>query len=1221
MKRFLEKFIALIIILSLFLGLGLNLFFANPNKAKAQFVDPVSAPVNIMQLIKDFALDSIAWVIKDVMLERLKTNIYDWGTGKKSDANLPFGIEDFQDYLDDFLNRATGEFIEKMRLTKYCSPIEKSFGERFKATFKVQYNDRPREEDYMGCSLNTVINNVEAFIKRPRITLFGWDAWKALTTPNNNIFGSFFLAQDVKIKTLRTAKTNAEKKAAINQGYKDEKETTATNKDKGKQTCEEKYPNIGPVDIPDPDACTSICGTDISFCLSLHPFENDYCNTQRINCLATTPACAPSVSPEGPSQLELFQQCIEDVNKQPSIPIEERIKNLGSTIANSMKKALDIESDKLGAVDEITELVGVFFQALVNKAMFTGLAALSSATQQATAAERAKTKNRDNYSYLRSFSKTNTLSKKKDIRAVTLASMDKTIKQLSRSIIGCKEKEVMKYEDYAKNINDFLEANVDSLYVGISGINIKPDAIVLDPAYAPYSVYGYSWGEIFSSKVPDKCRAILNQLHLATNTNCTDIISGLEPNYGQQIGSTGPTPQCNDDTDNDGDGLIDYPQDPGCSSITDNSEIGGGGGGGGAEPEERERTPQMLDIIPGFGENTCLPCMYDHDVLNCPQGPRPPQRYGTNPWTTAILQQKQTHYDSCRQWYDVALDRCDDCMKKYKSKCSRLRTDEEKNNCVLRVCGGPVDNPDALFEAIVPYVIDPPTNGLDFYNKCLIEEQKDSCFSCLAEYFIPATYCEQTKDYVARLIIKYPAMVKYVRVGDNKGQFLGLFDQTISDMGEECNDNFDKKNISLALICRILPDFSYKGEKVCRTRCFQAGMTSAQLNSITDFRPDENDCGNIKLDVGGKEPFNAIDRGVLDSRSKCCADFWQKDRKNYATCVGAGPTTEEPTTEPSLANLACTLSANPVSGLAPLNNVDLTVNASGLVSGNTMTYNFDCNNDGTIERTLNNTATGTVFNTTIADLCNYTTNNTTYTASATVVDENGTSATCSTSVQTTDCEITSTLNPANGIIPVTTSITGRLNTTDTGPFTFRFYCSVPTDGGPISSWSGETIEYVSSANPFTLTDACSFTSSGPKGIGVSILNNASGSTSSCYQVINVSDAPSIACSAESLSSMVTTNGPVDIVTTAMPNSAYISLIHSAVGTTFSYDCDNNGTFNNLTQTTSNTIHEATLYCSYPTSGTYTIAVRVGNTNPANGFSAFNTCETSVDVESSGAFIP
>ncbi|MDP2934517.1 MAG: PKD domain-containing protein [bacterium] len=1212
MKKISEKIIASVFVSSLIFSLCLNIFIFRPKVAKA-----TDAGGAIMNFIKEIGLDSIASSIGDMMMTKLEQNIYDWGMGKKSKINLPFNILDMRDYFNEALNMATGKFIEQTRLAELCTPIQKSFGERFSMTMSIQQPDRPEYKTFAGCSLNTIVGNVEAFVKDPKITLWGWDAWKALKTPNNNIFGSFFMAQDAKVEMLSNAKEDATIKAGINLGYKDETATAETNKEVGGNTCAEKYPANSVTDTrAQCQQGQQICTQEYSECI----FSGDMssCERQRMLCNAGLLACAPGVTQE---QIDAQrEECLDDVESEPEIPTQIKVKNIGSAIAEKMKEALKLKSDKLGVMDEITELVGVFFQALINKAQTVGLQALSAATQQATSAQRAKLQNKDTYSYLRAFTKTNTTTKKKDARSAIVAGMDKAIKSLSRSIINCGEKEVMHLEEFAKNLNGVLESNVEALYVGIQGVNVKSDATVLDPPYAPYSVYGYSWGEVFPSKVPDKCREILNQMHLATNTNCTDIISGLEPIYGQQIGSTSPAPQCNDDADNDGDGLIDFPQDPGCSSITDNSEVDSGGGGGG-ETEPHERTPQMLDIIPGFGENTCLPCMYDHDVLNCPQGPTPPQPYpGTSflgigapstVWTTTILQQKQGHYDNCHEWYDTALDRCDECTKAYNNKCSRLKTQDLKDRCIAKFCNN--------YAAISPYVIDPPTDALDFYNKCEIEEQKSACFTCLTEYFIPATYCEQTKDYAARMLIKYPAMVKLKRTGDNKGQFLGLFDQTISDMGGECNDNYDKKNISLALICRILPEFSYNGVKRCKTDCFKGNpiMTQAQLLNITDFRPDENDCGNVKLDVGGKEPFFAIDDGILESRGICCADFWQKSRKQYATCVGAGPTTGEPDSPtPIINNLSCTLSANPVSGLAPLNNVDLTVSASG-IGGGTVTYEFDCNNDGTIERTQNIA--------TVSDLCNYPLNNTTYTASATVTNADGNSATCTTNVQTTDCEITSTLNPANGIVPVATNITGRLNTTDTGPFTFRFYCGVPLDGGPIDSWTGETIEYVSNANPFTLTDACSFNSPGRKGIGVSITNNASGSTSSCYQVINVSDAPEIACAAENISSMVTTNSPVDIVTTAMPNSAYTSLIHNVVGTVFSYDCDNNGTFNNRTDivpsTASITVHEATLYCSYPTSGTYTIAVRVGNTNPANGFSAFNTCETTVDVESSGAYVP
>jgi hypothetical protein len=52
---------------------------------------------------------------------------------------------------------------------------------------------------------------------------------------------------------------------------------------------------------------------------------------------------------------------------------------------------------------------------------------------------------------------------------------------------------------------------------------------------------------------------------------------------------TGNQPQCNDGIDNDGDGLIDYPADPGCYDYTDNSEVNVG-------------LPQCSDLIDNDGD-------------------------------------------------------------------------------------------------------------------------------------------------------------------------------------------------------------------------------------------------------------------------------------------------------------------------------------------------------------------------------------------------------------------------------------------------------------------------------------------------------------------------------------------------------------------------------------------------------------------------------------------
>ena len=67
-------------------------------------------------------------------------------------------------------------------------------------------------------------------------------------------------------------------------------------------------------------------------------------------------------------------------------------------------------------------------------------------------------------------------------------------------------------------------------------------------------------------------------------------------------------PQCNDGSDNDGDGWTDYPNDPGCSSSTDNSE---------------SPNPQCSDLVDNDGDGNvdladagCTD-IYDSDESNC----------------------------------------------------------------------------------------------------------------------------------------------------------------------------------------------------------------------------------------------------------------------------------------------------------------------------------------------------------------------------------------------------------------------------------------------------------------------------------------------------------------------------------------------------------------------------------------------------------------------------
>jgi hypothetical protein len=63
--------------------------------------------------------------------------------------------------------------------------------------------------------------------------------------------------------------------------------------------------------------------------------------------------------------------------------------------------------------------------------------------------------------------------------------------------------------------------------------------------------------------------------------NCKADCSGFDTSDCTSSG----TPQCSDGIDNDGDSLIDFPADPGCTDANDNDETTGGGGGGGGGGE------------------------------------------------------------------------------------------------------------------------------------------------------------------------------------------------------------------------------------------------------------------------------------------------------------------------------------------------------------------------------------------------------------------------------------------------------------------------------------------------------------------------------------------------------------------------------------------------------------------------------------------------------------
>ncbi len=770
-----KKFITTILIIGLVLSLNFNLFLFKPKQAKA-----LDAGGSWATAIKETVLDAIGWTVSDMILKRMMVKIQNWGLGRTNDMMQPFAVSDYLGYFAGALALGTSKYILEFEATKMEPWIKKTlkslgFGTNIQDMMAYSSYARSTLEQDLGPRYRGFVDSGLSMLKG------GWQGWFSLMKPQNDIFGQILMA-DMARGNVWESYVEAEKKAAdtkikVSGGYRDETTTTETDR----TACIERCELDGAV-MFDPyifEPCVANCG---QYIVGSSAFAD---------CIVICEVEAAIPNPE-------YEICMEDCEKKPGVPIATKIKNIGADIHKQMDDALSADMQRIISVDEISQLIGIFFSAITNK-MITGMGRMFSPSSTYTTSV-ARSELKQDYSYNKSFKEEQTSTNRKNIRANILSNILKSMQQLSRSIISCEEKEMMAFEDYSKNLADILDAQVEALYVGLEGINLKPDFEILDPQHAPFFVYGYSWNHVPANKIPSKCRTVIDQYYgddeTHLNATCGSIKSGLEPNYNV----------------------------------------------------------------------SCEQCIYDHNALACPG---------------ATVEIKQEFYNNCREWYNIALNRCENCLEKVDEQCSEFGG-EEKEQCIIdrELCNE--------YQALIDYIIAPPENNIAFYNQCLIEEKKEACYVCLKEYFVPATYCVQIRDYMARSVIKYPALVKWERTGDDKGMWIGPYDEAIGDRGGECDTNYEPDEISLSLVCRIMPDFKYDGQELCETKCKQQGMTVEQLRDTTDFRPHDGDCGNYRLpkSFGGNEPWEALNEGTMHVRGKCCATFWQHDSEQYSICIG-----------------------------------------------------------------------------------------------------------------------------------------------------------------------------------------------------------------------------------------------------------------------------------------------------------------------------------------------
>ncbi|MDP2637127.1 MAG: hypothetical protein Q8P03_00745, partial [bacterium] len=290
--------------------------------------------------------------------------------------------------------------------------------------------------------------------------------------------------------------------------------------------------------------------------------------------------------------------------------------------------------------------------------------------------------------------------------------------------------------------------------------------------------------------------------------------------------------------------------------------------------------------------------------------------------------------------------------------------------------------------------------------------------------------------------------------------------------------------------------------------------------------------------------------------------------------------------------LAVNLTANPSSGTAPLNDVDLTAQVSGTANGE-VSYRLDCTNDGSYERVTNTSSTTLV----VTDLCDYASPGV-YTAKVIVVRA-GLSASDTALItvnppafsppppppaSSPTFSVSLTAIPSFGFAPLNNvDLKADVSGTATGNVNYRFDC---TNNGPYE------FETTVSATSFTKVDLCDYASPGSYTARVYAVRQGIVAQSTTIITVNqtlTSTPPPPPPAAATLS----------VILTPIPSSGIAPLNNvdmkadvsgTATGTIdYRFDCTNNGPYEFETIISSTTLTKADL-CDYPTPGTYTARV-------------------------------
>ena len=158
-----------------------------------------------------FGLDTIVWFLVNTLIEEMLRSTTQWvNSGFKGS---PAFITNMDTFLKGIADNVAGAFIEQIGLGFFCSP----FRINIQAALAAQYSSTHGRD--FQCRLSSVVDNLEGFISGDFLA-GGWDGWFQLAAyPQNNPYGSMYLAQTGLAVSIQNAQGKELKLADWGAGF------------------------------------------------------------------------------------------------------------------------------------------------------------------------------------------------------------------------------------------------------------------------------------------------------------------------------------------------------------------------------------------------------------------------------------------------------------------------------------------------------------------------------------------------------------------------------------------------------------------------------------------------------------------------------------------------------------------------------------------------------------------------------------------------------------------------------------------------------------------------------------------------------------------------------------------------------------------------------------------------------------------------------------------